>query len=157
MGKNRTRTFLLLSASISIVIFALALTVGAATTLAQRKGRATERAYEFDTPGVKVEGTLIERSVVNPTPSRQTHPKVLILKLREPITINPVTDAKAKNSTNLESIPHVRELQLFVGSRGAEARKLVGRTVVAEGSLNIGIEPSIYTEVWMDVKDLHQK
>jgi hypothetical protein len=72
----------------------------------------------------------------------------------------PIEGAEAKNSTNLSTVKHVRQIQLlFVGSRTTvtDARKLQGKTVVADGNLDEAVAPSQYTDVTMDVKTLQAK
>ena len=123
---------------------------------------AEEAIYKCDTPGIQLEGTLTERMFYGPpgfgeTPAKDLHDKVLVLKLAKPITVEPIEDAEAKNSTNLSTFKHVRQIQLFFGgSRAAEAnaRKLLGKSVVAVGNLDEATAPRQYTDVTMDVKSL---
>ncbi len=124
-----------------------------------------EAIYKCDTPGIRLEGTLTERMFYGPpgfgyTPAKDLHDRVLVLKLANPTTVEPVEDAEAKNSTNLSTFKHVRQIQLFFGgSRSAEteARKLLGRSVVAVGSLEEATAPRQYTDLTMEVKTLEAK
>ena len=121
-----------------------------------------EAVYRCDTPGIQLEGTLAERMFYGPpgfgeTPAKDLHDKVLVLKLANPITVEPIHNAEAKNSTSLSTLKHVRQIQLFFGdsrSSEADARKLLGRHVVAVGSLKEATVPRQYTDVTMDVKAL---
>jgi hypothetical protein len=114
-----------------------------------------EPAYKFDTSGVRLEGTLIERREFGPpgygeTPAKDKRLKVLILKLPHPITIDPLTDAKAKGSMSLGTVEHVREVQLFVEStKLAEARKMMGMVVVSVGTLMVLSRSCTRTAQWM--------
>lgn len=132
----------------------------------QQAGAGTEeKIYTCDTPGIRLEGTLTERMFYGPpgfgeTPAKDLHDKVLVLKLARPITVEPVENAEAKNSTNLGTFKHVRQIQLFFsGSQSAEAgaRKSLGKRVVAVGSLDEATAPRQYTDVTMDVKTLVPK
>lgn len=128
-------------------------------------GNEHEATYRCDTPGIRLEGTLIERTFYGPpgfgeTPAKDLHDKVLVLKLAKPITAEPIEDAEAKNSTNLSTFKHVRQIQLFFGgSRSAEAdaRKFLGKSVVAVGGLDEATAPRQYTDVTMEVKTLEAK
>src|SRR5207237_9312604 len=90
--------------------------------LAQQQGTnlaRNEPRYKCDTGGIRLKGTLIERRFYGPpgfgeTPAQDAREKVLVLKLPHPITVEPAEDAKAKDSTSLETFTHVREVQLFV-------------------------------------------
>lgn len=132
----------------------------------QQTGTGVDEAiYKCDTPGIQLEGTLTQRTFYGPpgfgeTPAKDLHDKVLVLKLAKPITVAPIEGAEAKNSTNLSTFKHVRQIQLFFGgSRSAEtdARKLLDKSVVAVGNLDEATAPRQYTEVTMDVKTLQAK
>lgn len=136
------------------------------TCVAQQKaatGSVPEASYKYDTPGVQLEGTLIERKVYGPpgygeTPAKDERDTILILKLSHPITVGPTANAEASGSASLDIEKHVHEVQLFVDrSRTAEARKLLGKVVVAGGTLNEAAAPSQYTKVWLDTKTLTPK
>lgn len=151
------------------VVIGVALFIGRPVTQidAQQHARAgTEEAiYKCDTPGIWLEGTLSEQMFYGPpgfgeTPAIDFHDRVLVLKLAKPITVEPIEGAEVKNSANLSMFKHVRHIQLFFGgSRSAvtEARKLLGRSVVAVGSLDEATAPRQYTDVTMEVKTLEAK
>jgi hypothetical protein len=131
-----------------------------------KAGAGTEEAvYKCDTPGIQLEGVLTQRMFYGPpgfgeTPAKDVHDKVLVLKLAKPITVKPTDDAEAKNSPNLSTFKHVRQIQLFFGgSRSAEvdARKLIGKSVVVVGALDEATAPRQYTDVTMEVKTLQAK
>jgi len=130
--------------------------------LAQHKTTEAHR-YSYDKGGVQLEGTLTERTVYGPpgfgeTPAKDIRERILILKLAHPITVEPLADAKAKNSPSLDTARNVRDVQLFVGrTQTAEAHKLIGTKIVAIGTLNEAVAPSQYTKVWMDVKSFSPK
>lgn len=151
---------------------ALALVVGAVVFMGHPENRARaqqagvkEAIYKCDTPGIQLEGTLIGRMFYGPpgfgeTPAKDVRDKVLVLKLVKPITVRPIEDAEAKNSPNLSTVKHVRQIQLFfLSSRTSmtDARKLLGKTVVVVGKLDEATAPGQYTDVTMDVKTLQAK
>jgi hypothetical protein len=55
--------------------------------------------------------------------------------------------------------PNITKVQLFVfpPDKAGEARKLVGKMVVAEGKLHEGDGPSEHTKVVMDVSTVNPK
>ena len=126
-------------------------------------GYAQEPSYKCDTDGVRLEGRLMTRMFYGPpgfgeTPSTDLRDKVLVLKLAKPVRVEPIENAKAKNSTSLNTFNHIREIQLFSrGTQDAEVRKLVGKTVVAVGTLQEANAPRQYTDVTMDVKTISLK
>lgn len=133
--------------------------------MAQQKsvaGSVAEAVFKYDTPGVQLEGALVERKVYGPpgygeTPAQDLRTTILILKLRQPITVEPVPPVSQDNP-NGDTFKHVSEVQLFVSqSQIADARKLVGHTVTATGTLNEAITASQYTKVWLWAKMLEPK
>lgn len=137
-----------------------------ATCIAQQKtptGEGHEANYRYDTPGIRLEGALVERKVYGPpgygeTPAKDAHTTILVLKLPHPVSVEPAVNADANRTANLDPVKHVREVQLFVGqSRLAHARKLAGRIVIATGTLNESITASQYTKVWLQVKALEPR
>lgn len=121
-----------------------------------------ELHYKCDTEGVRLEGTLTERTFYGPpgfgeTPKKDLRDKVLVLKLTKPITVEPTENAEAKGSTSLNTLRHVHQIQLFLDSaQTAEGRKLAGKTVVVAGTLEEATAPRQYTDVSMDVKTITQ-
>jgi hypothetical protein len=118
-----------------------------------------EPAYKYDTPGVKLEGRLIERTFFGPpgfgeTPAHDAREKVLVLRLKKPITVAPV-----KNPEEEDVARHVEEVQLFFipRTKGDEARKLLEKTVIAVGTLNAPTAPSEHLKVSMTVNTLYPK
>lgn len=117
-------------------------------------------SYHYDIEGVRLEGTLTERKVYGPpgygeTPAKDERATIFVLRLPHAISVEPLADAKAKDSPNLDIARDVREVQLFIGrSHVADARKLVAQNVVATGVLNEAVAPSQYTKVWLDTKTL---
>ena len=145
-----------------ILFIVLTLAFPRAILLAQQKApdqAAPVSNYHYDVQDVRLEGTLTERKVYGPpgygeTPSKDERTTILILKLAHAITVEPL----AKDSPSLDIARNIREVQLFVGrSQTAEARKLLGKTVVAAGTLNEAVAPSQYTKVWLDTKTLVPK
>jgi len=130
-----------------------------------KQATANEAApsYQYDTPGIRLEGTLTERKVYGPpgygeTPAKDERDTILVLKLSQPISVQPTADAQASGSASLDPEKNLQEVQLFVDrSQTAEAHKLVGKVVVAVGTLNEAAAPSQYTKVWLDAKTLNQK
>ena len=122
-----------------------------------------EPRYKCDTDGIRLQGTLIERTFYGPpgfgeTPAQDAREKVFVLKLLYPITVEPTEEAQAKDSTSLETFARVRKVQLFVArTKTAEARKMLGRTVTAIGVLREAVAPSEHVDVVMDVKTLSPK
>jgi hypothetical protein len=151
--------------ALAVVVGGVLLLGHPGTCVAQQKagtGSVPEASYKYDTPGVQLEGTLIERKVYGPpgygeTPAKDLRTSIFVLKLRQPITAEPIPPV-AKDNPNGDTFKHVREVQLFVNSsQTADARKLVGHTVAATGTLNESITASQYTKVWLDVKTLEPK
>jgi hypothetical protein len=136
------------------------------TSVAKQKaenGSEHEVSYRYDTPGVRLEGTLIERKAYGPpgygeTPAQDVRTAILVLKLAHPISVEPVANADASKTANLDPAKNIREVQLFIGqSRAADARKLIGRAITATGTLNESITASQYTKVWLQVNTLEPK
>lgn len=105
----------------------------------------------------------MERKVYGPpgygeTPAQDAHTTILVLKLPHPISVEPVPNADASKTANLDPAKNVQEVQLFVSqSRAADARKLVGQMITATGTLNESITASQYTKVWLQVNTLEPK
>lgn len=122
-----------------------------------------QSSYHYDTAGTTLHGTLIERKVYGPpgygeTPAQDAHETILILKLPQPISVEPAPNAEANGSPNLDPAKNIRELQLFMGRpQVVEARKHLGQTVAATGMLNESITAAQRTKVWLDVKTLDPK
>ncbi len=106
---------------------------------------------------------MIQRKVYGPpgygeTPAQDERDTILILRLLHPITVEPVPGVIAENNPNAESFRGVREVQLFVPRNAtSNAKEMLGKLVVVGGTLNEHVAPSDYTDVWMNVKDLHLK
>lgn len=118
--------------------------------------------YRCDTEGIQLKGVLTARTFYGPpgfgeTPEKDAREKVLILKLTQPITVDPITDESNKSCWS--DFPHLRKIQLFIfpSKRVANARKLVGKIVTAVGTLREGDAPSEHTKVIMEVKTLQPK
>lgn len=122
-----------------------------------------QSSYRYDTGGLSLHGTLIERKVYGPpgygeTPTHDAHETILILKLPQPISVEPAANAHSTGSPNLDPAKNVREVQLFLSrSQTVEARKLLGRMVNATGTLNESITAAQRTKVWLDVKSLNSQ
>jgi len=138
------------------------------TCVAQQKAvtgpeHETSYSYNYDTPGIWLEGMLVERKVYGPpgygeTPAKDARTTILVLMLSHPISVDPAANADAGKTANLDPVKNVRDVQLFVSqSRTADARKLVGQVVTATGTLNESITASQYTKVWLDTKSLSRK
>src|SRR5579871_4382909 len=104
--------------------------------------KAHDRILEFETPDVALEGILSERIFYGPpgfgeTPEKDARERVLILTLKQSITVVPTKDAKAKGSSSLGIEKDVRSVQLFIFpiEKKNQARKLIGKTVIAIGAL----------------------
>jgi hypothetical protein len=163
--RNR-RLSLLATAIIILAVSRLAPASGVSyASEAQSSNTSTpERTFKFDTPGVKLEGTLSERVFYGPpgfgeTPDKDAREKVLILTLEKPITVVPVENAKPKVTSSLSTLRNVRGVQLFIfpSAKREEARKLIGKTIVAIGTLNEATAPSEHLKVSMDVGSLGPK
>jgi hypothetical protein len=65
----------------------------------------------------------------------------------------------ANKSSCWGDFPNITKVQLFVfpSDKAGEARKLVGKMVVAEGKLHEGDAPSEHTKVVMDVSTVNPK
>jgi len=122
-----------------------------------------EASYRYDTAGVTLHGTLIQRRVHGPpgygeTPAQDAHETILILKLPHPISVKPAANAEANGSPNLDPAKNVREVQLHMNRpQAVHARRLLGRKVTATGTLNESITAVQRTKVWLEVKTLNSQ
>lgn len=130
---------------------------------AQSRPYGKVRVYKYETPGVRLDGRLIERTVYGPpgygeTPAKDERDKILVLRLTHPITVEPLLNAKANRSLSLDTVKDISDIQLFIkSSQTAEAHKLVGAMVMVVGTLNEAVAPSQYTKVWLDAQVLRPK
>ena len=115
-------------------------------------------------PGGSARGGLTTRTFYGPpgfgeTPAKDAREKTLILKLAKPITVDPIENVKANKGSCWGDFPHLRAVQLFISpqEKAADARKLVGKQVVAVGTLREGDAPSEHTKVIMEVKTVDPK
>jgi hypothetical protein len=128
-----------------------------------QRTKASTKLQIYDSPGTKLEGTLVERKVYGPpgygeTPARDAKETILVLKLSHPVTVEPAANAEANGSPNLEPVRNVPEVQLILSrSYTVNTRKLVGKRVTATGTLNESITASQRTKVWMFVQALSPK
>lgn len=140
------------------IIALIMLCLGA--SLGQQKAIGEGRTFQYDTAETRLEGRLMERKVYGPpgygeTPTKDKRGTILVLKLPYTITVEPTIGAKEKNSSSLDTIRDIREVQLFIPrDRTAAAHALIGRKIVAIGTLNESVAPSQYTKVWLDVKTI---
>ena len=129
--------------------------------LAQQQAGAKEAIYKCDTPGIQLEGVLTQRTFYGPpgfgeTPAKDAREKVYLLKLGRPVTMTPIDDPKAK--TCYDAFPHVREVQLFIPPESKiNASGLLGKALVATGTIRESDAPSEHTKVTMDVTTLQAK
>ncbi|MDE1155560.1 MAG: hypothetical protein PW735_07480 [Acidobacteriaceae bacterium] len=129
--------------------------------LAQQSAGVKEAIYKCDTPGIQLEGTLTLRMFYGPpgfgeTPAKDAREKVYLLKLGKPATMTPIDDPKAK--TCWDAFPHVSEVQLFIPPESKiEANGLLGKAVLATGTIRESDAPSEHTKVTLDVKALQSK
>lgn len=120
-----------------------------------------QSSYRYDTVGITLHGTLIQRKVYGSpgygeTPAQDAHDTILILKLPHPISVKPAANAEANGSPNLDPAKNVRDVQLHMNRPQAiHARRLLGRKVTAIGTLNESITAVQRTKVWMEVKSLN--
>ena len=116
--------------------------------------------YQYDTPGIRLEGTLVQPKVYGPpgygeTPSQDARETILVLKLSHPIDVKPTANAQANGSPSLDPVRNVREVQIFLDrSQAAEAGKLAGQIVIATGTLNESLTASQRTKVFLEVQSL---
>jgi hypothetical protein len=129
---------------------------------AQSSTTAREPSYKCDTSGVRLEGTLIERTFYGPpgfgeTPATDAKEKVLVLNLSQSITVAPIDDSGARDSVSLVTLKHIRQVQLFAflnPDDGTKAHKLVGRRVTIVGTLSEAVAPSEHLKVSMEVESI---
>jgi hypothetical protein len=166
MNKNRLSRIQRLSlVATAVVVLAIFISYRESCFAQQNKtsGTAPEVTYKYDTEGVRLEGTLTERTFYGPpgfgeTPAKDARDKVLVLKLKLPISVEPTPDAEAKGSESLDPFKHIRDVQLFIPrEKNVDARKMLGGTVVAVGTLREAVSPGQHTKVTMDVNTLTQK
>ena len=153
----------LLDASLIIALVIFGSVAASVPQRAPENRTEPEAIYKYDTEKVRLEGVLIERTFYGPpgfgeTPAKDFKDKVLVLKMGKPITVEPVDGAEAKNSPNLDTVRHISQVQLFLPRpQLAEARKLLGKAVVAVGILSEALAPRQYTHVTLDVTTLTAK
>ena len=144
-----------MKARLRFSLFCLLALVGAA--IGQRS------SYRYDTAGITLHGTLIERKVYGPpsygeTPAKDAHETILVLKLPQPISVELARNAEASGSPNLDSVKNVREVQLYMRRpQAVEARKLLRRQVTAIGTLKESITAVQRRKVWLDVRSLNSR
>jgi len=149
----------------SVVVGMTAILLGYSGVCTAQKGTPSGTAvpYRYDTAGVRLEGTLIERKVYGPpgygeTPDKDERDTILVLKLSIPITVQPTANAEASGSASLDMVKDVNEVQIYLPRpRVRDARKLLGKVVVAVGTLNEAAAPSQYTKVWLDTQTLNAR
>jgi hypothetical protein len=147
-----------LFAAVACVLFLVHPAICAAQNKAPTRSEP-KPSWKYDTPGTQLKGMLIECKVYGPpgygeTPARDLRTSILILKLSQPVTVEPVSPT-ATNNPNGDTFKHVLKVKFFVSrSQAASARALVGRMVTATGTLNESITASQYTNVWLDVSAL---
>jgi hypothetical protein len=149
--------------SVVVGMAVLLLGVPGACTAQKETSTVVAALYRYDTVGVRLEGTLIERKEYGPpgygeTPAKDEKDTILVLKLSSPITVQPTANAEVSGSASLDTVKDVHELQLYIPqSKVADVRKLIGKIVVAVGTLNEAAAPSQYTKVWMDTQSVDLK
>lgn len=128
---------------------------------AQQKSRSgTDFTYSYDTPKVKLDGVLIERKVYGPpgygeTPSKDTRTTILVLRLSHAIDVEPLPNATATETPDLDAVKSAREVQLFISpSKRIDSEQFVGRTVTVVGTLHESITAMQYTKVWVEAEKL---
>lgn len=126
-----------------------------------RRGKAHLRC---DTPGVQLSGTLTTRTFFGPpgfgeTPTKDARERVLILRLPVPITVDPADKLDPRKGSCWGAVPHLAAVQLFIfpEKKLASARKLIGKEVIASGTLREGDAPSEHTKIIMEVRTLRQR
>ena len=150
--------------SLAVVGVAVLLS-GCPVACTAQKGPPTRTAppYRYDTAGVRLEGTLSERKEYGPpgygeTPAKDKRETIFVLKLSSPVSVQPAANAEASGSASLDPVKNVGEVQLFIPRpQVANVRKLLGKVVVAVGTLNEAAAPSQYTKVWLDTKTVNAK
>ena len=120
-------------------------------------------SYRYDTAGITLHGSLIERKVYGPpgygeTPAKDARETILILKLPQPMSVEPAANAEANGSPNLDPAKNVREVRLHMSrSQAVDARRLLGRKVTATGTLKESITAVQRTKVWLVVNSLNSR
>jgi hypothetical protein len=78
--------------------------------------------------------------------------------LPRPIAVKPAQDAEAKSSFNQDPANNVREVQLFLShDQTWNTKALLGRVVIATGTLNESVTASQRTKVWLSLQKLDSK
>jgi|SRR5579872_3033884 hypothetical protein len=146
--------------SLTRTILAAALSAG--FLFPYQRNRSTEGSvrYKYDTPGTKLQGTLVKRKVYGPpgygeTPAKDAKETILILKLPHAIDVQPAANAEANRSVNLDPAMNILEVQLIPSrSRPLDSDELVGKSVTTTGTLNESVTASQRTKVWMDLQSI---
>ena len=112
-------------------------------SLAQQSATSSNQAalYQYGTPGIQLQGTLIEREAFGPpgygkTSARDQRMKVLVLRLSRPISVEPSVSVSASSTANMAPATNILDVQLYIDpSRRADAQTLVGHAVTVTGTL----------------------
>jgi hypothetical protein len=133
-------------------------------------GTRHETSYKYQAAGTKLHGRLVQRQLYGPpgygeTPQSDAKVSIFVLKLAEPISVEPAAHADENHGLDSEPVKDVREVQLFLGSplesEGHmlidKAHVLIGHEITATGSLSESITASQYTKVLLDVTALDPK
>jgi hypothetical protein len=116
------------------------------------------QALNFEPAVVELRGRLVETERYGPPnygedPATDAKIRVLVVQLQEPITVRGDTG----NTANLETMTGVREIQLLLRPRVVEEyRQLVGRGVLARGTLSRAVTGEHYTAVVMTLLSLRE-
>lgn len=122
-----------------------------------------QQTYKCNTEGIQLEGALTEKMFYGPpgfgeSPAKDVRDKVLVLKLAKSIMVESIENAEVKGSESSNRAKNIKEVQLFIrNDQTTKARKLLGKTVIAVGTLSEAITPRQYTDITMDVKTIGPK
>ena len=128
---------------------------------AQHSSEHGQRQYAYDTADVSLEGKLVEKSAYGPpgfgeTPKKDLLEKFLVIRVDHPFTVRPSESADPNHTANLDRKSNVTEVQLFLSNIAGQAfrRDMLGKAIVATGTLNESITGSQHTKVWLETKSL---
>lgn len=134
--------------------------LGPELILAGAQQKSGEITYKCEAAGIQLQGKVVEHIFYGPpgfgdTPAQDAREKAFILLLDKAITVQPQSDAEARDSTCLTGFHHVRRVQLeFLHMLATGVGKLSGSMVTVSGTLDEAAAPSEHTDVTMDVESI---
>jgi hypothetical protein len=149
-----------------IVLFSL-LMVFTVPCIAVSSAKGQEAKIAYYPSSTVLRGELRKEHRLGPpgfgeTPKEDAKVTIIVLVLKKPVTAVPSPDKDAKDTSNLNVVSGVSEIQLFFeGDEGpalkALAEKLIGKTVNVTGTVNEAIAAMDFTKLTMTASKIDVK